>query len=77
VTTGLWVPKPTATIVDTDDDITHTVCCIDEEGLVTQCGLDATDMPWVIHPKHECVVCNDLEENDQCPIFGRCQDTES
>lgn len=55
-----------------DDDLIHTVCCMDENKVL--CGLDATDFSWRTSTNEAecCVVCLHMDDADECPYFGQC-----
>lgn len=58
-----------ATRPKSDDDLEHTVCCVDSD--VSLCGLDVSHLPWG-GDDEECVVCERMDGADLCPYFGIC-----
>ena len=51
------------------DELEHIVCCRDDEGTVSFCGLDVSDCEWAEGDGLLCVVCDSLD-NRCCPFDG-------
>jgi hypothetical protein len=53
-----------------DSEFCHTVCGVHENK--TLCGLVDDSDTWCTHDpcENQCVVCVDLEDQDDCPICG-------
>lgn len=54
--------RPTPT-----DELDHFTCCVDTN--VSLCGFDLTTTPFADFDTATCIVCDDLETGDTCPIY--------
>lgn len=64
--------RPTGPVQGTDDQLCHQVCCQDENKAL--CGRDVSEAVWKPkgQPTFDCVVCDDLNALDACPLFKYC-----
>jgi hypothetical protein len=55
-----------------DDQLCHQVCCRDDNRAL--CGRDVTEAAWKSKgATFDCVVCDDLNIVDHCPLYTTCR----
>ena len=59
---------PTTGDLAVDGDVSHWVCCQDRR--LTLCGIRYDEGTDFEDATPDCVVCNDLDWSDTCPLYG-------